>query len=116
MSSDDDWLERSRALLRLDDHLHGIRQIDPKPSAEELGAVGGYAYEWPDSGVVANVYKFAGYSAASQAANQVRAADGSPESAAVVNGSLFMYATSRPADDASRALLLELNDSFAGEE
>jgi hypothetical protein len=116
MSSDNEWLERSRALLRLDDHLHGIKQVDPDPSAEEIGAVGGYAYEWPERGVVANVYRFAGYSAASEAANRIRATDGSPESAAVVNGPLFMYARSRPDDDESRALLLNLNDSFAGEE
>jgi len=109
-------MPRISALLNLADG-RAFSEIDPQPSAAELGAAGAIAYEWADQPIRATVYEFGDYwqAAEAQAALTSRRAS-SGEARTSVNGGLLLWLVAGADDPAALSRLDEIVGAFAGEE
>ncbi|KQR11711.1 hypothetical protein [Cellulomonas sp. Leaf334] len=109
--------DRILALLRLTDDP-AVRETDPVPSAEDVGAADALGLDWPDEQAHVSVYLFADYDDAVAAQERLRGygaqTDLTTETA--VNGDLLLWAVAPGDDDDALARIDGLAGSFSGRE
>ena len=109
--------DRILALLGLtDDQV--VRDTDPVPTAEDVGAADALGLDWPDGQAHVSVYLFSDYADAAAAQERLRGyatqTDLTVETA--VNGDLLLWAVAPVDDDAAVARVDGLGGSFSGRE
>jgi hypothetical protein len=112
-----DQHDRILALLRLRDDRE-VRQSDPVPDAEDIGALDGLGLDWPGEEAHVSVYLFDGYAAAAEAQARLRgyAAEADLTAETTINGGLLLWAVAPSADERANERIRGLKSRFAGKE